>query len=248
MAYLEVRNLKKKFSNDLEALKGISFDVDKNEIMAVIGPSGSGKTTMLRCLNFLETADEGSITINNETIYDGKTLSENEIRKNRLHFGLVFQSFNLFPQYNAVENISLSMDLKNPDKKKENREKTLYLLSEVGLSDKKDSYPFELSGGQQQRLAIARALALDPDILCFDEPTSALDPALVGSVVKLIKNLKESGRTILIVTHDMSFAKRTADRILYMSEGELVEINTAEEFFNNPQNEKTKEFLKELEL
>lgn len=250
MAVLEVKNIEKNFGKT-EVLKNISFTLEKGEVLAIIGSSGSGKTTLLRCLNFLEAAGSGTITVNGKTIYNNDMkLSDKDIRKNRLHFGLVFQNFNLFPQYTAFENITLApkLALKNGtdtgmnsnEEIEENAEK---LLEKVGLGDKKDFYPCQLSGGQQQRVAIARALAMKPDILCFDEPTSALDPELTGEVLNVIRGLKDSDRTMIIVTHEMNFAKNVADKIIFMADGVVEEIGTPDEVFSNPKSEKTKAFL-----
>lgn len=245
MAILEVKNIKKSFGKN-EILKGISFSLEKGEVLAVIGSSGGGKTTLLRCLNFLELADEGAISVDSKVIYDGSSkskLSDTEIRENRLHFGLVFQSFNLFPQYNALENIMLAPKLLKRGTDEEIKQMAEKLLERVGLSDRMYNYPCELSGGQQQRVAIARALALNPDILCFDEPTSALDPELTGEVLKVIKGLKGSDTTMLIVTHEMDFARNVADKVIFMADGIIEEIGTPAEVFDNPKSEKTRAFL-----
>ena len=245
MAILEVKNIKKSFGKN-EILKGISFSLEKGEVLAVIGSSGGGKTTLLRCLNFLELADEGTISVDSKVIYDGDSkskLSDTEIRENRLHFGLVFQSFNLFPQYNALENIMLAPKLLKRGTDEEIKQMAEKLLERVGLSDRMYNYPCELSGGQQQRVAIARALALNPDILCFDEPTSALDPELTGEVLKVIKGLKGSDTTMLIVTHEMDFARNVADKVIFMADGIIEEIGTPSEVFDNPVSEKTRAFL-----
>ena len=241
MKLLEIKNLSKSFNDDL-VLDDVSLSVNKGETIGIIGPSGGGKTTFLRCLNFLETADKGQIIINDNVIFDAnnKQLTDEEIRKNRLHFGLVFQNFNLFPQYSVIDNITLAMKLLNKD----NPEKTaLELLDKLGLSNKKDSYPELLSGGQKQRVAIARALALNPDILCFDEPTSALDPGLTNEIAKVICDLKSKDTTMIVVSHDMEFAKKVADRIVLILNGKIIEEGKTEDFFNNPQKEKTKQFL-----
>ncbi|NLY70750.1 MAG: amino acid ABC transporter ATP-binding protein [Clostridiales bacterium] len=255
MAILEVENIEKSFGT-LQVLQGISFSLEKGESMAIIGSSGSGKTTLLRCLNFLERPDNGKIMVKNEVIFDASdpcTQRESEVRKKRLHFGLVFQNFNLFPQYTALKNVTLAAELlakERPDFKKEKKtilkeiqEKGKMLLAQVGLSDKEDYYPHQLSGGQQQRVAIARALALEPDILCFDEPTSALDPELTGEVLKVIRNLAERNTTMVIVTHEMDFARDVADRIIFMDDGVIVEQGTPEEVFGNPKEERTRQFL-----
>lgn len=343
MAFLKVENITKSFGKT-EVLKGIDFELNKGEILAIIGSSGSGKTTLLRCLNFLEKADTGKLSVGDEILFDSdnKTrMGENELRKKRLHFGLVFQNFNLFPHYSVLKNISLApylygketktlfknpnnnssiknlyldftnkkqqqkkviqkaksdfeketvksnnnFSLKNYKKQKEKKtdfyakyenpfstdyeklfltnrpnflkfvmqetnsraktqnEYSYELLKTVGLSDKAKSYPCELSGGQQQRVAIARALALNPDILCFDEPTSALDPELTGEVLKVIRDLKSTDRTMIIVTHEMEFAKNVADKIIFMADGIIAEEGTPEQVFGNPKNEKTINFL-----
>ena len=240
MAVLEVKNLKKGFGNT-DVLKGVSFSLEQGQVLAIIGSSGSGKTTLLRCLNFLETADEGEIIVGGQQLL---ATSEDEIRKNRLHFGLVFQNFNLFPQYTVLENITLAPTLLKQGTAREISEKALGLLEQVGLSHKKDSYPYQLSGGQQQRVAIARALALSPEILCFDEPTSALDPELTGEVLRVIRSLKNGGNTMIVVTHEMEFAKSVADVVIYMADGVIEEIGTPEDVFENPRSEKTRAFLR----
>ena len=245
MALLEVKNIKKSFGKT-EVLKGISFSLEKGEVLSIIGSSGSGKTTFLRCLNFLEFAENGTIAIDGKVIYDGtakKNLSDSEIRKNRLHFGLVFQSFNLFPQYNVLDNITLAPNLLKMDTPEENEAHARQLIERVGLTDKTENYPCQLSGGQQQRVAIARALALKPDILCFDEPTSALDPELTGEVLKVIKGLKSKDSTMIVVTHEMEFAKNVSDKVIFMADGVIEEMGTPEEIFDNPKSEKTKSFL-----
>ena len=269
MALLEVRNISKNFGSTA-VLKGIDFDVEKGEVLVLIGSSGSGKTTLLRCLNFLETPDNGTIVLNGETLVDAGAGSQREsekaIRKKRLHFGMVFQNFNLFPQYNVLRNVTLAMDMLSKESLKkpsifnpaelrcyrrkcaemyaENEEKALALIERVGLSEKVRSYPCELSGGQCQRVAIARALALSPDILCFDEPTSALDPELTGEVLKVIKGLKSSDRTMIVVTHEMEFARGVADKVIFMADGVIEETGTPEEVFGNPKSPKTQAFLR----
>ena len=241
MALLEVKNLQKSFGGTT-VLKDASFSLEQGQVLAIIGSSGSGKTTLLRCLNFLEKPDSGDICIDGQSLLEG-ALTESRIRENRLNFGLVFQNFNLFPQYSVLKNVTLAPDLQRPDKKKENKENALALLEQVGLSQKVDAYPYQLSGGQQQRVAIARALALQPKVLCFDEPTSALDPELTGEVLRVIKGLKSENITMIVVTHEMAFAKSVADVVLYMADGEIVESGTPEQVFGNPQQEKTKAFL-----
>lgn len=284
MAFLELKNYRKKFGEN-EVLKGISVSLEKGEVLAIIGSSGGGKTTLLRCMNFLEMPDEGELYLGGEKLFDAaekKSYSDAEIREKRLHFGLVFQQFNLFPQYTVFRNITLAQTLlakqdfkrkkadfaavckKAPkeerkklkveqkqildeikaNQKESIEEKAENLLSRVGLSDKRDSYPYKLSGGQQQRVAIARALALNPDILCFDEPTSALDPELTGEVLKVIKGLKSSDSTMIVVTHEMEFAKNVADRVIFIADGVIEEEGTPQEVFENPKSEKTRAFLR----
>lgn len=243
MAFLEIKNLHKSFGRH-EVLKGISFSLEKGEVLSIIGSSGGGKTTLLRCLNFLEIPSQGTISVNGNTIFDAQNpLSENEIRKNRLHFGLVFQQFNLFPQYTVEGNISLAPKLLKKYSEEELKTKTDSLITRVGLTDKKDFYPHQLSGGQQQRVAIARTLAMEPDILCFDEPTSALDPELTGEVLSVIKSLKSKDNTMVIVTHEMDFAREVSDKIIFIDDGLIAEEGTPEEVFYNPKNERTKRFL-----
>ena len=239
MAVLEVKNLKKHFE-DLNVLKGVSFSLEKGQVLAIIGSSGGGKSTLLRCLNFLETPDEGEIIVNGKQLLSS---SEEEVRQNRLHFGLVFQNFNLFPQYTVLENVTLAPNLLKKGTPAENKEKALDLLNQVGLSEKVNAYPFQLSGGQQQRVAIARALALNPEVLCFDEPTSALDPELTGEVLRVIRGLKSEDTTMIVVTHEMGFAKSVADVVIYMADGVIEEMGTPEQIFENPQSEKTRAFL-----
>lgn len=255
MAVLEVKDIEKCFET-LQVLHGINFSLEKGEAIAIIGSSGSGKTTLLRCLNFLERPDKGIITVNNKVIFDAMdpaTQKESEVRKKRLHFGLVFQNFNLFPQYTVLKNVTLAAEMlakERPNYKhnkkvilEEIQENGVRLLSQVGLSDKMNYYPHQVSGGQQQRVAIARALALEPDILCFDEPTSALDPELTGEVLKVIRNLADRNTTMIIVTHEMNFARDVADRVIFMDEGVIVEQGTPQEVFDNPKEERTKQFL-----
>ena len=258
MSIIEVKNIKKAFGTS-KILKGIDFTMEKGEVLAIIGSSGSGKTTLLRCINFLETPDEGQIYLDGNLIYDAsnKGLSEDEKRKKRLHFGLVFQSFNLFPQYTAFENICLAPRLhaeERPDFKqnkdaiyKEINDNALDLLSRVGLLDKKDLYPCQLSGGQQQRVAIARALALKPDILCFDEPTSALDPELTGEVLRVLRQLSMEDTTMIIVTHEMAFAREIADKIIFMDEGVVAAEGSPDEIFSSHSNARLESFVKSIE-
>ncbi|WP_417327183.1 amino acid ABC transporter ATP-binding protein [Evtepia gabavorous] len=255
MAVLTVEGIQKSFSG-VDVLRDISFSLEKGEALAIIGSSGSGKTTLLRCLNFLETPDKGVIRVGDQVIFDAedpRSRSEQEIRQQRLHFGLVFQSFNLFPQYTVLENVTLAGRLlakERPDFKsrkaaiyREIEENGKALLDSVGLLAKLNAYPHQLSGGQQQRVAIARALALRPDILCFDEPTSALDPELTGEVLKVIRSLADQHTTMIIVTHEMSFARDVADHVLFMDGGVVVEEGTPEEVFGHPQQARTRQFL-----
>lgn len=244
MALLEVKNIKKSFGKT-KVLKDISFSLEKGEVLAIIGSSGSGKTTLLRCLNFLETHDSGDIIVNGKLLSDGRegTLKEETMRENRLHFGLVFQSFNLFPQYSVLKNITLAPTLLKKDTQENIDARAKELIKKVGLTEKTDFFPCQLSGGQQQRVAIARALALNPEILCFDEPTSALDPELTGEVLKVIRELKGSDNTMIIVTHEMNFAKNVADKIIFMADGIIEEMGTPTEIFDNPKSEKLKAFI-----
>lgn len=245
MSVLEVKGIKKSFGK-VDVLKGLDFSLEKGEVLSIIGSSGSGKTTLLRCLNFLEIADGGTISVDGKTIFDAKSikkLTDNEIRENRLHFGLVFQSFNLFPQYSVLKNITLAPTLLKRSTPEEIEKEARALIERVGLSDKIDSYPCQLSGGQQQRVAIARALALKPDILCFDEPTSALDPELTGEVLRVIRDLKSADSTMIVVTHEMEFARNVSDKVIFMADGVIEEMGTPDEVFLNPKSEKTKSFL-----
>lgn len=255
MALLEVNNITKSFGQT-EVLKGIDFTLNRGEALAIIGSSGSGKTTLLRCLNFLETPDTGSIAVNGQTLFDASisaVQSDAEIRRNRLHFGMVFQSFNLFPQYTALQNVMLASQLlakERPDFKQNKKEifdeietRARDLLTQMSLSDRAGHYPHQLSGGQQQRVAIARALALSPDILCFDEPTSALDPELTGEVLRVIRELAQKNMTMVIVTHEMNFAREVADKVIFMADGLIAEQGTPEQVFEHPENERTRAFL-----
>ena len=246
MALLEVKNLEKNFG-ETKVLRDISFTLEKGQTLAIIGSSGSGKTTLLRCLNFLEMPDEGTITVGSKVLFDGTdqtTLSDEAIRQNRLHFGLVFQDFNLFPQYNALENVTLAPKLLKKGTAAEIDQLGRKLLDQVGLSEKMENYPYQLSGGQKQRVAIARALALQPEVLCFDEPTSALDPELTGEVLRVIRGLKDRDTTMIVVTHEMEFARNVADKVIYMADGVIEEMGTPAAVFENPQSEKTKAFLR----
>ena len=243
MALLEVTNIRKSFGK-LEVLKDVSFSLEKGQVLAIIGSSGSGKTTLLRCLNFLETPDAGQIYVDDKLLLpeNGK-LSDEQLRQNRLHFGLVFQNFNLFPQYNVLKNVMLAPMLLKKGTQEQIEQKARALLDKVGLSEKLDSYPYQLSGGQQQRVAIARALAMNPHVLCFDEPTSALDPELTGEVLRVIRGLKSGDNTMVVVTHEMEFARSVADVVIYMADGLIEEIGTPEQVFDHPRSEKTKAFL-----
>ncbi len=257
MKLLEVQNIYKSFGK-VEVLKGVSFSMEKGEVVSIIGSSGSGKTTLLRCINLLESADKGKLILNDETLWDmdsDRKLTPAEARKIQLEFGLVFQDFNLFPQYNVLENVTLAPKLlakEREDYKKNKKEifaeieeNAKQIVASVGLSDKLNSYPCQLSGGQKQRVAIARALALKPEILCFDEPTSALDPELTGEVLKVIKSLASDDRTMIIVTHEMDFAKNVSDKIIYMQDGVIEEEGTPQDIFENPRSEKTRLFLRQ---
>jgi len=255
MDVLQVHNLNMHYGA-AQVLYDVGFSLEKGEALAIIGSSGSGKTTLLRCLNFLEIPSGGTIKVNGETVFDAadsNTRTESEIRKNRLHFGLVFQQFNLFPQYTARKNVSLACELLARERSdfkgrkheilSEIDEAAVSILGQMGLSDKLDFYPHQLSGGQQQRVAIARALALEPDILCFDEPTSALDPELTGEVLKVIRGLAEKRTTMIIVTHEMQFAREVSDEVLFIDGGVIVESGTPEQVLVNPSKERTRQFL-----
>ena len=240
MSILQVNNIKKNFG-DTQVLKGVSFSLEQGQVLAIIGSSGSGKTTLLRCLNFLESPDEGEIWVSGKQLLSG---NEETIRRNRLHFGLVFQNFNLFPQYTVMENVTLAPTLLKQGTARDITAKARTLLEQVGLSHKANAYPCQLSGGQQQRVAIARALAMNPEVLCFDEPTSALDPELPGEVLRVIRGLKDGGNTMIVVTHEMDFARNVADVVIYMADGVIEEMGTPDQVFGNPQSEKTRAFLR----
>ena len=255
MAILEVRNIEKHFGRT-NVLEDVSFSMEEGNALAIIGSSGSGKTTLLRCLNFLERPDNGQIIVNGETLFDASKEGKDkdaELRKKRLHFGMVFQQFNLFPQYTALENGTLSERLlaqETPEFKKDKKailaridEHGKELLDRMGLAERMNHYPHQLSGGQQQRVAIARALALKPDILCFDEPTSALDPELTGEVLKVIRSLAEQNTTMIIVTHEMAFARDVADQVIFMDGGVIVEQGDPHEVIDHPKEERTRQFL-----
>ena len=255
MAILQVDNLVKNFGGS-RVLDGVSFTMERGEVLSMIGSSGSGKTTLLRCLNFLERPDSGRILMGDEVLFDAAdphTMRESEIRRKRLRFGLVFQNFNLFPQYTALKNVMLAKELlakERPDYKQNRQriraqieEQAKALLEQMGLKDKMNHYPHQLSGGQYQRVAIARALCLEPDILCFDEPTSALDPELTGEVLRVIRELAEKNTTMIIVTHEMSFARDVASKVIFLDDGRICETGTPDEVFGNPKQERTKHFL-----
>ncbi len=245
MSILEVSNIRKSFGKN-EVLKDIHFTLEQGEVLSIIGSSGSGKTTLLRCLNFLEIADQGKILVDGNVLFDSEDktkLSEDKIRENRLNFGLVFQNFNLFPQYTVLQNLTLAPTLLKKGDAESIRQNALEIIKKVGLEDKTDFYPWQLSGGQQQRVAIARALALEPKILFFDEPTSALDPELTIEVLKVIKSLRDMGRTMVVVTHEMEFAKNVSDKVIFMADGVIEEEGTPEEVFSSPKSEKTRTFL-----
>ena len=249
MSILEVNHIKKHFGST-QVLNDISFSLEQGQALSIIGSSGSGKTTLLRCLNFLEKPDHGTIAVKGSTIFDAAnpaTQNEKEIRKKRLHFGLVFQNFNLFPQYTALQNVTLARELMAKEHGGESRETIQQagreLLAQMGLADRAEHYPHQLSGGQQQRVAIARALALHPDILCFDEPTSALDPELTGEVLRVIRNLADQKTTMIIVTHEMAFARDVADQVIFMDGGVIVEQGDPRQVIDHPQEERTRQFL-----
>lgn len=254
MAFLEVNGIQKNFGKT-EVLKDVGFSMEKGEVLAIIGSSGSGKTTLLRCLNFLERPDGGSFYVDGEELFNAQTVySDAEKREKRLRFGLVFQQFNLFPQYTVLKNVSLAKELLQTDGKKLSKDEkkrvfkdiednSLELLKAVGLAEKAYDYPCNLSGGQQQRVAIARALALSPEILCFDEPTSALDPELTGEVLRVIRELKSSDRTMIVVTHEMNFARGVADKVIFMADGIIEEEGTPDDVFGSPKSPRTKAFL-----
>ena len=255
MSILQVQHIEKHFG-DTRVLEDISFELEQGQALAIIGSSGSGKTTLLRCLNFLETPDRGRILVRDKVLFDAgdpATQRESEIRKKRLHFGMVFQSFNLFPQYTALKNVTLAKELlaqERPDFK-QNKKAILEgieaegraLLSKMGLAERAGHYPHQLSGGQQQRVAIARALALSPDILCFDEPTSALDPELTGEVLKVIRGLAEQKTTMIIVTHEMAFARDVSSQVVFMADGVICEQGDPQQVFTSPSQPRTREFL-----
>ena len=258
MAILEVKNIGKSFGKT-EVLKGVSFSLEEGQVLSIIGSSGSGKTTLLRCINFLETADSGKITVDGDVIFDSEStekLSSKQKRDKQLSIGLVFQQFNLFPQYDVLGNVTLAPKLRakeRPDFKKnkaqiyaEIEEKAMKLLKQMGLEEKVHNYPCQLSGGQQQRVSIARAMALEPKILFFDEPTSALDPELTGEILKVIRELADTNMTMVIVTHEMNFAKEVSDYIVFMDQGVIAEEGKAEDIILNPQTERLQAFLNKV--
>ena len=259
MKILEAEHLCKSFGQT-KVLKDISFSLEESQVLSIIGSSGSGKTTLLRCLNFLEQPDNGMIRVKDKTVFDAAnptTMQESEIRKNRLHFGLVFQSFNLFPQYTALKNVMLAKELlakERPDYKARKKEihdeieaQAVSLLKQMGLSERINNYPHQLSGGQCQRVAIARALAMQPDILCFDEPTSALDPELTAEILKVLKELAAEKMTMVIVTHEIGFARSVSDRVIFMDGGVIVEEGKPEDVIDNPKTDRAKVFLKKMQ-
>ena len=238
---IEIKNLRKSFG-ELQVLKGIDAEIKQGECVCVIGPSGSGKSTFLRCLNLLEHPDDGSIMIDHIDIMDPKC----DVDRLRLNVGMVFQHFNLFPHLTILENLTLAPLKLKLMTEEEAKEKAMSLLQRVGVADKSDSYPSRLSGGQKQRVAIARALTLSPKVMLFDEPTSALDPEMVGEVLEVMKQLASEGMTMIVVTHEMGFAKEVADWVFFMDEGVIAEENVPRELFGNPQNERTRSFLSKV--
>lgn len=241
---IEIKNIRKSFAEN-HVLKGIDFKVNKGDVVAILGPSGSGKTTLLRCINFLEKADDGEMNIGENAVLFKKA-SKKDILNIRRQTAMVFQSYNLFANKTALQNITHGLIKTKEVKKKEAEKIALELLDKVGLSDKKDFYPSQLSGGQQQRIGIARAVALNPKVILFDEPTSALDPELVGEILSVIKDIAKEGITMVVVTHEMSFAYEVANRVIFMEDGVIVEENDPESLFNYPKEERTKQFLKRI--
>ena len=238
MPVINIKNLNKKFGAN-EVLRDINLTVDKGEVVAIIGPSGSGKSTLLRCMNLLDVPSKGKV------IFEDNELTQHNVQLDNLRqkMGMVFQNFNLFPHKKVIENVMLAPLLLHKDSKDQLKEKALYLLEKVGLKDKADSYPNQLSGGQKQRVAIARALAMEPDVMLFDEPTSALDPEVVGDVLKVMRQLANEGMTMVIVTHEMNFAKEISDKVVFMADGVVVESGTPQNIFENPQHSRTRIFL-----
>ena len=244
MPYLEITGLGKRFGS-ADVLHDVSLTLNQGQILSLIGPSGGGKTTFLRCLTFLETADRGIIRLNGETLFDAAQKKAKGKRPRQQAFGLVFQAFHLFPQYTVLENVALAPALAKKGTKEALRAEALTLIEKVGLADKADSYPNTLSGGQQQRAAIARALAMEPDVLCFDEPTSALDPLLTKEVLNVIRLLREEGRTMIVVTHEMGFAREASDQVAFLSGGTVAELGTPQDIFERPKTEALQRFLRE---
>lgn len=262
MTVLEVNNIHKRFGKT-DVLKGIDFKIEEGEVVSVIGSSGSGKTTLLRCITGLESADEGRISVGGRVTFDSERkekLSREEKRENQLCTGLVFQSFNLFPQYTVLRNVTLAKELLVKEECKKNKlsredkknklaaisTEAIKIIESVGLRDKTENYPCELSGGQQQRVAIARALMLSPQLLCFDEPTSALDPEMINEVLEVMVRLAQQGMTMIVITHEMNFARRVADRVVFMADGQIVETGTPDEFFDHPQTKRAQDFLNSI--
>lgn len=244
MAMLQINDLRKSFGKT-EVLRGVNLTVNAGDVIAILGPSGSGKTTLLRCVNFLERADSGQMVFDGEK-FDLKGASNRDVARIRRKTAFVFQNYNLFRNKTALQNVTEGLIVARKMKKAEAEEIGRRLLAKVGLSDRCDHYPAQLSGGQQQRVAIARALATDPEIIYFDEPTSALDPELIGEVLSVMRQLAEEGMTMLVVTHEMNFARNVSSRVVFMEDGNIIEQNTAENFFTNPQEERTKEFLRKV--
>ena len=244
MAYLEIEGLGKRFG-ETDVLHDVNLSLEQGQILSVIGPSGEGKTTFLRCLNFLETPDRGIIRLKGETLFDATRVRARGQKPTKRAFGLVFQAFHLFPQYTVLENVMLTPTLAKRGTKAELREKALDLIEKVGLREKANSYPNTLSGGQQQRAAIARALAMEPDVLCFDEPTSALDPLLTKEVLNVIRLLRTEGRTMIVVTHEMAFAREASDQVAFLSGGTVAELGTPQEIFEAPRTEALQRFLRQ---
>lgn len=246
MALLEIKDIHKSFG-DLHVLNGIDFTVHKGDVIAILGPSGSGKTTLLRCMNYLETADAGTMVFKDQS-YDLSNTSKKDVADIRKHTGFVFQDYNLFSNKTALQNVTLGLTVARNVSKEEANRIGMQMLEKVGMKDRADHYPSQLSGGQQQRVAIARALATSPDIIYFDEPTSALDPELIQEVLSVMKTLANEGMTMVVVTHEMSFAKNVSSHVILMEKGKIIEEGNSKDFFENPQQERTKEFLRKEEM
>ncbi|MBQ0066375.1 MAG: amino acid ABC transporter ATP-binding protein [Firmicutes bacterium] len=242
---LEIKNIKKSFKN-LEVLKGIDLSVEKGDVICILGPSGSGKTTFLRCINFLEQADSGSMRFD-EDLIDFSSVNKKMIAKTRMKTAFVFQNYNLFLNKTAIQNVMIGMTVARKVSKEEAYKKALDCLRKVGLENRADYYPSQLSGGQQQRVAIARAIATDPEVILFDEPTSALDPELIGEVLSVMRDLAKEGMTMLVVTHEMNFARNVSNKIVFMDDGVIVESSDPKSFFENPKEERTKQFLSKMQ-